>query len=125
METVLDRKILKLKSNGGIRRKSNRTGSLLPPTGNFSIKGIKIFPIYLDEQDADNILIFARGHRIVKKNHLKLSQLVNQLNKGDSVTFASLKQLMEPLWDAIEINSFIQDLLIIEAIKLDNVTIKT
>ena len=73
METVLDRKILKLKSNGGIRRKSNRTGSVLPPTGSFSIKGIKIFPIYLDKQDADNILIFARGHRIVKKIHPKLS----------------------------------------------------
>lgn len=116
MQIALHRKILKLKSNGGIGKKSNRIKSRIPSTESFSIKGKKIFPIYLDAQATNNVLIFARGHRIIKNNHPMLSHLVDELNKGKSITLATLQQLMEPSWDLIEIFSFVQELLSIEAI---------
>ncbi len=108
MEIAFARKILSLKSNGGIRKKSNKIRATIPPTETFSIKGKKIFPIYLDEQDPKSILIFARGHRIVKKPHPMLPKLIDQLNKGESISLATLRQLMEPSWSLIEIFSLIQ-----------------
>ncbi|WP_372794071.1 RNA methylase [Lutibacter sp.] len=121
MKITLTRKILRLKSNGGIRRKSNRTRTTIPSMGIFSIKGKKIFPIYLDVQDSKKTLIFARGHRIVKKNHPMLSQLIDRLNTGESITLDIIRQLMEPIWDLVEVFSFIQELLSIEAIILDSI----
>jgi len=121
MEIAFARKILRLKSNGGIRKKSNRTRATIPPMENFSIKSKKIFPIYLDVQDPKKTLIFARGHRLVKKNHPRLPQLIDQLNKGEAMTLASIRLLMEPLWDLIEVFSFIQELLSTEAIILDGI----
>ncbi len=122
MEIALRRKITRLKSNGGIGKKSNKIKASIPSMNNFVVKGKEIFPIYLDEQDPKNILLFARGHRIVKKPNPKLSQLIDQLNKGESIKLVAIKQQMEPLWDLIEIFSFIQDLLSIEAIILDSTT---
>lgn len=121
MEIVLRRKVISLKSNGGIRKKSNMIANRIPPTENFSIKGKKIFPIYLDVQDSNNMLIYARGHRIVKKNHPMLSQLIDQLNTGESIKVETIRQQMEPQWDSIDVFSFIQDLLSIESILLESI----
>lgn len=125
MEIAWTRKILGLKSNGGIRRISNNTHAIMPTMGAFSIKGKEIFPIYLDVQDTKEILIFARGHRIASDNHPMLPQLIGQLNKGDSITFTSIKQLMVPIWDLIKVYGLIQDLLSVEAIVIEGNDTKT
>jgi len=119
MEITLTRKILGLKSNGGIRRKSNTTGTRIPQSGTFSIKGKEIFPIYLDVQNSKETLIFARGHRIVLKNHPMLPQLIGQLNKGEQMTLNSIRQLMEPIWDLVDTYSLTDQLLRVEAIVID------
>lgn len=119
MEITLARKILSLKSNGGIRRKSNKKRALIPQMENFSIKGKEIFPIHLDVPDTKKTLIFARGHRIVLKNHPMLPQLIGQLNKEEYITLTSIRQLMEPIWDLVEVYSLIQELLSVEAIMTD------
>ena len=119
MEITLARKILRLKSNGGIRRISNRTRATIPTIESFSIKGKKMFPIYLDLQDKKETLIFARGHRIVFKNHPMLPQLFDQLNKGEYITLTSIRQLLEPIWDLVDVYSLIQELLSFEAILTD------
>lgn len=119
MEITLARKILSLKSNGGIRRKSNKKRALIPQMENFSIKGKEIFPIHLDVPDTKKTLIFARGHRIVLKNHPMLPQLIGQLNKEEYITLTSIRQLMEPIWDLVEVYSLIQELLSVEAITTD------
>lgn len=116
METALDRKIKSLKSNGGIRRISNKINTNLPNTNTFSIKGKEIFPIYIDEQDSIYTILFARGHRIVKQNHPNLPTLIDKLNSGEAVSLNSLIQLMEPIWDIVEIFGFIQELLSVEAV---------
>jgi len=116
LETALDRKIKSLKSNGGIRRKSNKININLPTTNAFSIKGKEIFPLYLDEQDSIYTILFARGHRIVKQKHPKLPTLIDKLNRREAVSLSSLSQLMEPTWDIVEIFGFIQELLSVDAI---------
>ena len=121
IEISFARKITRLKSNGGIRRKSNTVRTIMPPIENFSIKGKKVFPIYLDEQDPKETLIFARGHRMVSKKHPMLSQLIDQLNNGDAITMASIRQQMEPSWDLIEVLGFTQELLSTGAIVLDEI----
>lgn len=121
MEIALARKILGLKSNGGIRRISNKTRARIPPMETFSIKGKEIFPIYLDVQDTTETLIFARGHRIVLKNHPMLPQLIGQLNKVEYITLTSIRQLMEPIWDLVEVYGLIQELLSVEAIITDGI----
>lgn len=116
MEIALERKILGLKSNGGIRRISNRTHTHLPSAASFSIKGKKIFPIYLDIQNSKEAFIFARGHRIILKKHDKLHVLVEQINKAEFITLSYLRNLLEPTWDLVDIYGLIQELLNIEAI---------
>lgn len=75
MEITLERKMARLKSNGGIGKKSNKIRAKIPSMEAFSIKGKKIFPIYLDEQDPKSTLLFARGHRIVKQKHPELATI--------------------------------------------------
>ncbi|WP_343329694.1 RNA methylase [Polaribacter staleyi] len=116
IEIAFYRKIIGLKSNGGIQKKSNKIHVTIPQGENVSFKGKKIFPIYLVEQDSKTIIIFARGHRIKVRNHPFLTQLIENINNGESITFVSLRQQMEPLWDLIDIFSFIQELLNTEAI---------
>ncbi|MEP5341692.1 MAG: RNA methylase [Algibacter sp.] len=122
MEIALARKILGLKSNGGIRRKSNKTCAVIPQREIFSIKGKEIFPIYLDVPGTKEVLIFARGHRIVLKNHPMLPQLIDRLNKMKYITLISIRQLMEPIWDLVEVYSLIQELLSVEAIMIDGIS---
>lgn len=121
IEISFARKIKRLKSNGGIRRKSNPVRIQMPPTENFSLKGKKVFPIYLDEQDPKEILLLSRGHRLViQKHHPMLSQLIDQLNQGNSISIASIRQQMEPQWDLIGVFGFIQELLNIETVVLED-----
>lgn len=119
MEITFSRKILRLKSNGGIRKKSKTVKAKIPQTETFSIKGKQIFPIYLDKLDANKTLVFARGHRIIKNSNASLPQLIEHLNNGESITIATLKKGLESTWDLIEIFGFIQELLSIDAIVID------
>ncbi len=122
IEIALTRKILGLKSNGGIRRISNKTHARIPQTETFSIKGKEVFPIHIDLPNTKETLIFARGHRIVLKNHPMLPQLIRQLNKLEYITITSIRELMEPIWDLVEVYSFIQELLSVEAIITDGIS---
>lgn len=74
----------------------------------------------MDAKDPNIILIFARGHCIVKKNHPMLSQLIDMLNEGESITLTDLRKLMEPLWDLIEVFGFIQELMKTDTIVLND-----
>lgn len=114
------RKITRLKSNGGIRRKSNKVKTAMPPTENFLIKGKEVFPIYLDEQDPKQTLLFARGHRLIRQKHPMLSTLIDQLNQGEAISFASIRQHLEPQWDLIEILGFVQEFLSVEAVTVES-----
>ncbi|MEH6762983.1 MAG: RNA methylase [Aequorivita antarctica] len=118
MQIALERKMARLKSNGGIRRKSNKINTNLPATNAFSIKGKKAFPLYLDDQDPKNTLLFARGHRIVKQKHPELATVIDRLNRGEAISLSSLTQLMDPTWDLVETFGFIQELLSADAIVL-------
>ncbi|SIN66418.1 cupin domain-containing protein [Algoriphagus halophilus] len=120
LEKAFERKITALKSNGGIRRKSNLIQKQLPISGNFSIQGKRIFPILLDETESERILLFARGHRIHFKKNPGLSVLVEKLNSGEWLTFDTIQELLLTHWDLIDIYGFIQDLLNTEAIQLKN-----
>ncbi len=121
IEIALTRKILGLKSNGGIRRISNKTHARIPQIETFSIRGKEVFPIHIDLPNTKETLIFARGHRIVLKNHPMLPQLIRQLNKLEYITITSIRELMEPIWDLVEVYSFIQELLSVEAIITDDI----
>ncbi|SRX73797.1 RNA methylase [Aequorivita antarctica] len=118
MEITLERKMARLKSNGGIGKKSNKIRAKIPSMEAFSIKGKKIFPIYLDEQDPKSTLLFARGHRIVKQKHPELATVIDRLNRGEAISLSSLTQLMDPTWDLVETFGFIQELLSADAIVL-------
>lgn len=119
LETALRRKILTLKSNGGILKKSKPSNTLIP-NGSFSVKGKRIFPIFYEEQANSTMLIFARGHRFSKMKHPKLSHLINLLNKGEVLSFELIKETFQPKWDLIEIFGFIGDLLRVEAITIES-----
>ncbi|MBN3520196.1 RNA methylase [Algoriphagus lutimaris] len=114
------RKITALKSNGGIRRKSNLSQKQIPISGNFRIQGKKIFPILLDETDPGRILLFARGHRIPVKKTPGLSVFVEKLNSGDQLSFHAIQELLSTNWDLVDLYGLIQDLLNTEAIQLDS-----
>ncbi|MGJ8745289.1 RNA methylase [Polaribacter sp.] len=120
IELAFERKILALKSNGGILRKSKIKSGFQFPNGSFSIKGKPIFPMFVEIQSTDKDLIFARGHRIVKKHHPKLVEIIEGLNKGKSIKLETIKETLLPSWDLIELLGFIGELLQIEAIVIDN-----
>jgi len=115
---TLHRKTLLLKSNAGILKKSKKTSHSVDLNGQFTIKSKPIFPIYLEELPNNKILIFARGHRIVKKQHSKLRGLIHLLNKGELLTFETLTTALIPKWDLIEIYSLMNDLSQVDAITI-------
>jgi len=125
IEIAFQRKILALKSNGGILRKSKSKSGFQLPNGSFSIKGIAVFPLYIEKPTNDKDLIFARGHRVIKKHHPSLSEIVKKLNEGESLKIEIIREILEPHWDLIETYSFIGDLLRVEAITIDDRKTKT
>lgn len=118
IEVAFNRKVIDLKSNGGIGRKSKKKLITISSSDTFLITGKNIFPIYLEDIDSKKTLIFARGHRIIVNSNVMLNQLITELNNGKSISFNDLKELMEPIWNIIDIFSFIQELIQIEAIIL-------
>jgi len=118
IEIAFERKVLALKSNGGILRKSNLRRSFQLPNGSFSIKGKAIFPLFVEKINEEKDLIFARGHRLVKPHHSNLSKLVEKINSGKNVKFETIKAYLEPAWDLIEIYGFIGELINVEAIAI-------
>jgi hypothetical protein len=121
--TAFRRKMLGYISNGGIQRPSLQVNKSLP-NGAFSIAGQPIFPIQTDEQSADKMLIFARGHRIEVNQHPELAAIITGLNSGKSVSFEMLKNQLTPAWQLSEIFALIDKLSRIEAVSLipDNST---
>jgi hypothetical protein len=120
VEIALQRKILALQSNGGIARKSKIIDQFQFPNQSFSIQGKTIFPLLVDEQsDDDDVVIFARGHRIHKKKHPKLLELIKKMNDQELVSINEIKELLEPDWDMIEIYGFIGELLSTETVHLE------
>lgn len=116
IEITLARKIMAIKSNGGIFRKSINSKIRIPQTVNFSIVVKKIFPIYVDTQELPKIILFARGHRILMKQNDTVITVVEKLNTGKSLSFSEIKQLLEPTLELIDIYGFIQELLSTDAI---------
>lgn len=116
MEIALKRKILGLKSNGGIRVKSKRVRVNFPSTSSFSIRSKTVFPLYVSDESEESTLLFARGHRIALKKHSALSQLIADLNEGKEFSLAGISSLMLPLWDLHDVYGLIQELLSVEAI---------
>lgn len=115
---AFDKKVLMLKSNGGLLKQSIKNKSKVLPNNEFRLKGKKVFPIYLLELDKTNTIIFARGNEIIKKSNPNLVNIISSLNKGEILTFEFLKNNFSPEWDLIEIYSFVNDLLTIEAIEI-------
>lgn len=116
MEVSFQRRILELKSNGGILRKSNFSRGFQFPNGIFIIQGKSIFPLFQQELSNNRVMLFARGHRIVKQNHKNFSFLLEKLNNGEGVSLITIKELLEPEWDITEIYGFISDLLQVDAV---------
>lgn len=120
IETAFQRKILALKSNAGILRKSKAKSELHIPGEPFAIIGKAVFPLFIEKQTNDKILIFARGHRIIKKHHPDLQELFKRLNEGASLKIEHIIEILEPIWDLIEIYSLVGELIRIEAITVDD-----
>ncbi|MBO3697582.1 RNA methylase [Roseivirga sp. E12] len=120
LETSLRRKMMGLKSNGGIGRKSKISTTTIPSMGTFSIKGKKVFPIHLEIQTPEKVLLFARGHRIPIKDHPGLTELVKQLNSSEVLSLDRIKRLMAPM-NLGEVYGLIQELLLTEAVTLEEI----
>ncbi len=119
LQTSFNRKMQRLQSNGGIKRKSRSINTFIPQSENYVLKGKKIFPLYLEQQDANQVLIFARGHQITKRNHPNLPDLIARFNNEETFTLTQLRTILEPTWDLIDVFGFIQDLLKTEAVVVD------
>lgn len=112
------RKMLSLKSNGGIGRKSLVSRKSLPNGEEFKIKGIPVFPLYIDAVDQEYIIIFARGHRITKSKHERILEFIELLNQGREFSFLELKNLFLPDWDLTNVYGFLDELIRIEAVEV-------
>lgn len=124
LNIALKRKILSLRSNGGIKNKSKRIKTAFPQTEHCTIQAKKVFPIQLDQENNNRSILYARGHKIFKENHDKLSELINELNQCRPIPISEIRLLMEPAWDLVETFSFIQELLSIEAVTITDDTTK-
>lgn len=117
LDIAYKRRVLTLKSNAGILRKSQTVRYDLP-NGIVKIQGKPIFPLYCDQQGDKQILIFARGHRFLKPYHKNISEIIDQLNQGEVLTIQDLSAALTPEWDMVEVLSIVGDLLSIEAIDI-------
>ena len=118
IDIAYKRRLLTLRSNAGILRKSLVNGGLHMPNGIFSVKGKPIFPVLMDKQADNQVIVFARGHRFIKPSNPNLQYVVDVLNGGDILSIDQISSHLEPKWDVIEIFSFIGDLLQVEAIEV-------
>lgn len=107
-----------LKSNGGIRKKSIRNSKTLIPSGDFLFQGKSIFPLFWDLHNPDEILIFARGHRIPKKYCPQIINLLEKLNDGNQISSSEVMEKMEPRWDLIDFYGLVQELASVETIQI-------
>lgn len=115
---ALERKILRLKSNGGVLRPSIINNKKRIPNGEFAIQGKAVFPLYIIKVRDGINLILARGNEIPLKSHQKLKLILLKLNKGETLTFQNLKEYLLPDWDLVDIFSFASELIRIEAIDI-------
>ena len=121
LELAFEKKIIALKSNGGIRKKSNLRHHHIPGSGNFFLRGKKIFPLLVQENDSQETFLFARGHLLFLKSNPGLNTFINKLNSGQDLSFETIQKLLSPTWDLIEVYGLIQNLINTEAIQLETV----
>lgn len=112
------RQLMELKSNAGILRKSLIINKNTLPNGNFQIKSKPIFPLFFDRQGDDKLIVFARGHRLIKPFHSNFEKLMNRFNLQETIQIEEIFQNLQPQWDMIDVLSFISDLNQIEAIDI-------
>jgi hypothetical protein len=115
---ALDRRILKLKSNGGLLNPSLLNNKIRLPNGAFSIKGKEVFPIFAQDMGNGNILILARGNEIVARYHNNLKGVLLKLKEGEVLTLQTLKDYLFPEWELCDIYSLVNDLMEVEAIEV-------
>ncbi len=115
---AFDRRLLRLKSNGGILKKSITNRKSRVPNGLFSISSKKSFPILLHETASKDVIVFARGHEISMKPHPQLQYVIDQLNSTNGISFTQLQGLLLPKWDMVDIYSLISKLLVAEAVEV-------
>ncbi|MAP81087.1 MAG: RNA methylase [Aequorivita sp.] len=120
LEITLQRKLMCLRSNGGIGKKSNKGTVALPHTESFAVIGKSVFPILWKVLSSEKALVFARGHQITIANNPGVAPLLARLNKGETLTFSDVKEILEPKWDLIAILSFLQELLMIDAVEVSD-----
>jgi len=117
VEIALQRKILALQSNGGIALKSNKIHQSQFSNKSFSIQGKTMFPLLIDVSD-DEMIIFARGHRLREKKHSNFLQFIENLNDQKIVSFDEIRELLEPDWDLIDIYGFLGKLIATESVRV-------
>jgi hypothetical protein len=115
---ALDKRILQLKSNGGLLNPSNINNKIRLPNGEFSFKGKAIFPIFSLDAGNGKLLMLARGNEIVVKYNENLTVILARLNEGELLTLQTLRDYFLPEWDLVEVYSFVSDLIEFEAIDL-------
>ncbi len=113
------RQLLELKSNAGIIRPSQFLKNNHLPNGIFKIKGKPIFPLLLDKHGEDKVIVFARGHRILKPSHKNINSVLKDINNGKVLTTEDLFTKLLPEWDIVEVYSFVGDLLQIDALEVE------
>jgi hypothetical protein len=118
IEMAFEQRILALKSNGGIKRKSNLNRKKHFPNVDFSISGKDVFPIIIKESFQKQDMIFARGHSFFKTHHTNLKKIIDRLNNGETLTFDDFKNALGKEWELTEIYGFIGDLICVEAIEI-------
>lgn len=119
IDIAYKRRLLTLKSNAGILRKSKVVQGRHLPNGEFKIKAKSIFPLYWDKQSEEQIIVFARGHRFIKPYHPKINDFFNRLNQGETLSVGDIYASLQPYWDMVEVFGFVNELYSIDAIKLE------
>lgn len=119
IDIAYKRRILELKSNAGILRKSIVAKGKHLPNTDFTVKGKAVFPIFMDKHGKNQMVIFARGHRFVKPFNSNFKKSIENLNQGISFTLGNLVTELQPEWDMVDIFSFVSDLFQIEAVDIE------
>jgi hypothetical protein len=116
--SAMEKRIKKLKSNAGVLKPSLLDKRSLFPKDTDHFRGKHVFPLIDHEKGNGRTLILARGHEIEVKSHPDLSQILSKLNGQEKMNMDFLINVMQPAWDHIDIYSFVQELLAVQATEI-------
>ena len=119
-EIALQRKIMKLKSNGGVLKPSIPLNKARLPNDDCKIKGKLVFPLILTSVDSDRSMIYARGNEISVSNNSRLPAILSRLNAGLDIEINLLKEELIEEWELSQVFSFIFELIRYEAVEVIN-----